>query len=80
MSTCCHINFFLTSFQPLHLLTSSLYPQHLLRQMLAKDYRTRCTLDSIVIDDWVTFEGSEPLFDIADFSGTSFPGKKNVCM
>eukprot|EP01032_Pedospumella_encystans_P009513 gene9513-11190_t len=47
--------------------------KHLLRQMLAKDYRTRCTLDSIVIDDWVTFEGSEPLFDIADFSGTSFP-------
>lgn len=40
--------------------------------MLAKDYRTRCTLDAIVIDDWVTFEGSEPLFDIADFSGTSY--------
>jgi hypothetical protein len=41
--------------------------------MLAKDYRTRCTLDAIVNDDWVTFEGSEPLFDIADFYGTSFP-------
>ena len=41
--------------------------------MLAKDYRTRCTLDAIVIDDWVTFEGSEPLFDIIDFSGTGFP-------
>lgn len=41
--------------------------------MLAKDYRTRCTLDAIVVDDWVTFEGSEPLFDQVDFSGTSFP-------
>lgn len=40
---------------------------------MAKDYRTRCTLDSIVVDDWVTFEGSEPLFDQVDFSGTSFP-------
>jgi CheY-like chemotaxis protein len=40
--------------------------------MLAKDYRTRCSLDSIVIDDWVTFEGSEPLFDSVDFDGTSY--------
>lgn len=37
--------------------------QHLLRQMLAKDYRLRCNLDTIVVDDWVTFEGSEPLFE-----------------
>lgn len=37
--------------------------KHLLRQMLAKDYRTRCDLDAIVIDDWVTFEGSDPLFE-----------------
>jgi CheY-like chemotaxis protein len=40
--------------------------------MLAKDYRTRCSLDSIVIDDWVSFEGSEPLFDSVDFDGTSY--------
>lgn len=40
--------------------------------MLAKDYRTRCELDAIVVDDWVTFEGSEPLFDNVDFSGTSY--------
>jgi CheY-like chemotaxis protein len=40
--------------------------------MLAKDYRTRCTLDAIVSDDWVTFEGSEPLFESVDFSGTSY--------
>lgn len=40
--------------------------------MLAKDYRTRCSLDSIVIDDWVTFEGSEPLFETVDFDGTSY--------
>ena len=39
--------------------------------MLAKDYRTRCTLDSIVNDDWVTNEGSEPLFDIVDFSDST---------
>eukprot|EP01039_Chlorochromonas_danica_P006130 gene6130-6750_t len=37
--------------------------KHLLRQMLAKDYRLRCNLDTIVVDDWVTFEGSEPLFE-----------------
>jgi serine/threonine protein kinase len=37
--------------------------KHLLRQMLAKDYRTRCDLDAIVVDDWVTFEGSQPLFE-----------------
>jgi CheY-like chemotaxis protein len=41
---------------------------------LAKDYRTRCSLDAVVVDDWVTFEGSEPLFDVVDYSGTSFPG------
>ncbi len=35
--------------------------------MLAKDYRTRCNLDTIVVDDWVTFEGSEPLFEKDDF-------------
>ena len=40
--------------------------------MLAKDYRTRCDLDSIVVDDWVTFEGSEPLFDTIDYTGTSY--------
>lgn len=40
--------------------------------MLAKDHRTRCSLDTIVIDDWVTFEGSEPLFDTVDFDGTSY--------
>lgn len=34
--------------------------------MLAKDYRTRCNLDSVVVDDWVTFEGSEPLFEEAE--------------
>lgn len=27
--------------------------------MLAKDYRTRISLDEIVVDDWVTSEGSQ---------------------
>jgi hypothetical protein len=31
--------------------------------MLTKDYRSRATLDQIIVDDWVTFEGSEPLFE-----------------
>lgn len=30
--------------------------------MLDKDYKTRITLDEVVVDDWVTAEGSEPLF------------------
>jgi serine/threonine protein phosphatase PrpC/CheY-like chemotaxis protein len=37
--------------------------RHLLKQMLKKDYRSRCKLDDIVIDEWVTLEGSDPLFD-----------------
>jgi len=41
--------------------------KHLLRFMLAKDYRTRCNLDHIVMDDWVTFEGSDPLFEKDEF-------------
>ncbi|KAJ1408267.1 hypothetical protein B484DRAFT_200064 [Ochromonadaceae sp. CCMP2298] len=46
--------------------------KHLLRQMLTKDYRTRCTLDEIVLDDWVTFEGSDPLFEEEDYASTSY--------
>jgi DNA-binding response OmpR family regulator len=34
--------------------------------MLTKDYRLRATLDQIICDDWVTSEGSEPLFDRDD--------------
>eukprot|EP01033_Poteriospumella_lacustris_P008743 gene8744-6283_t len=37
--------------------------RHLLKQMLKKDYRTRCKLDDIVNDEWVTLEGSDPLFE-----------------
>jgi serine/threonine protein phosphatase PrpC len=37
--------------------------RHLLKQMLKKDYRTRCKLDDIVVDEWVTLEGSDPLFE-----------------
>lgn len=37
--------------------------RHLLKQMLKKDPRTRCKLDDIVMDEWVTLEGSEPLFE-----------------
>ena len=33
--------------------------QHLLKRMLAKDYRTRITLEEIAVDDWVTSEGSQ---------------------
>lgn len=47
--------------------------KHLLRQMLAKDYRTRVDLDAIIIDDWVTFEGSEPLFEEVDYYGSCYP-------
>jgi CheY-like chemotaxis protein len=39
--------------------------------MLAKDYRTRCNLDAVVEDDWVTSEGSEPLFEDDDSFGSS---------
>lgn len=40
--------------------------------MLAKDYRMRCDLDSVVEDDWVTFEGSEPLFEEDDSFGANW--------
>ncbi len=40
--------------------------------MLAKDYRMRCDLDAVVEDDWVTFEGSEPLFEEDDSFGVNF--------
>lgn len=40
--------------------------------MLAKDYRTRVPLEAIIIDDWVTSEGSEPLFDCGDYTGTNY--------
>jgi len=46
--------------------------QHLLRQMLTKDYRTRITLDAIVVDEWVTSEGSELLFESGDYCGTDY--------
>lgn len=39
--------------------------------MLAKDYRTRISLDAIVVDDWVTFEGSEPLFEDDEYMDTT---------
>eukprot|EP01035_Chromulina_nebulosa_P018133 gene18133-23787_t len=34
----------------------------LLKRMLDKDYKTRITLDEVISDDWVTLEGSDPLF------------------
>lgn len=46
--------------------------KYLLKNMLAKDYRTRWNLDSVVVDDWVTFEGSEPLFEKDDFLVNDF--------
>lgn len=40
--------------------------------MLTKDYRTRITLDAIVVDEWVTSEGSELLFESGDYCGTDY--------
>lgn len=54
--------------------------QHLLRQMLAKDYRLRCNLDTIVVDDWVTFEGSDPLFEKDDFLVQEFVDFQSVLL
>ena len=36
--------------------------KHLLKRMLDKDYHSRILLEDVVIDDWVTLEGSDPLF------------------
>lgn len=46
--------------------------KHLLKQMLAKDYRTRCSLDAVVVDDWVTNEGSDPLFAVDPYFQEEF--------
>ncbi|RYH24738.1 protein serine/threonine phosphatase 2C family protein [archaeon] len=54
--------------------------QHLLRQMLAKDYRLRCNLDTIVVDDWVTFEGSDPLFEKDEFLVQEFVDFQSVLL
>lgn len=54
--------------------------KHLLRQMLAKDYRLRCNLDTIVVDDWVTFEGSDPLFEKDDYLLEDFPDFQAVIL
>ena len=46
--------------------------KHLLRRMLAKDHRTRIDLESIVVDDWVTSEGSQPFFSDEDYYGSGY--------
>ncbi len=40
--------------------------QHLLREMLDKDYRSRIDLNGVITDEWVTQEGSDPLFSEQD--------------
>lgn len=47
--------------------------KHLCRQMLWKDYESRCTLDDVVVDDWVTMEGAEPLFEDDDYDAYEAP-------
>ena len=37
--------------------------KYLLTRLLDKDYKTRITLDEVIVDDWVTLEGSDPLFN-----------------
>jgi CheY-like chemotaxis protein len=37
--------------------------KHLMRRMMDKDCHTRATLHEVIEDEWVTHEGSEPLFD-----------------
>lgn len=34
--------------------------------MLTKDHRMRMTLDAIVVDEWVTRESAEPVFEEGD--------------
>lgn len=41
--------------------------KHLLKEMLCKDYRYRCDLDFILTHDWVTDEGSQPIFPPDEF-------------
>ena len=44
--------------------------KHLLRRLMDKDPDTRITLPEVMVDDWVTQEGSDPL-DIEDSSSSS---------
>eukprot|EP01038_Epipyxis_sp_PR26KG_P005579 gene5579-7704_t len=40
--------------------------KHLLKQMLFKEWQVRISLDAIVVHEWVTKEGLEPVFDRAN--------------
>ena len=40
--------------------------KHLLREMLDRNYHTRIDLNGVITDDWVTAEGTDPLFTEQD--------------